>query len=188
MRKLLLVLLLVLVLDPARAAIISTYPNTATLNSSDLFIIERGPGTGNFNISAGQMPGALGAFGLPASNLVDGPIPAAVLTGGTTNGGGHLLIAIGPTNYITLDGSLLTNVTALVVASQGTNYGFATNNIWTNTLGRNIWVQMSNATATAVFNALGTNVIPAVVNPSSFPLSLNMFFTNATGSFFYYAP
>lgn len=167
---------------------ISSYPNTGTLASNDLFIIERGPGVADYNIQAYQLYQAIGLFGLVASNLVDGPVPSGLLTAGTTNGAGHLLIISSGQRWITYDGSLLSNVTASVLASAGTNYGFNTNRAFTNTLGRNLWVQMSNATATAVFNSLSTNVIPATSNPSNFPLSLNMYFTNATGGFFYYAP
>src|SRR5581483_3259993 len=41
------------------AALFSAYQNTATLQSGDLFIIER-PNVGNYNITASQLPGALG--------------------------------------------------------------------------------------------------------------------------------
>ncbi len=170
------------------AGTISSYPNTSTLGSNDLFIIERGPGVGNYNVQAYQLYQALSLFGLVASNLVDGPVPSGLLTVGTTNGAGHLLIVSSGQRWITFDGSSLSNVTAVVLASQGTNYGFSTARAFTNTLGRNLWVQMSNATATAVFNSLGTNVVPVSVNPSGFPLSLNMYFTNSAGGFFYYEP
>lgn len=172
------------------AGLISSYPNTGTLASNDLFIIERGPGVGTFNINSYQLWQSISLNGLIASNLIDGPIPSGLLTVGTTNGAGHLLITISGQRWMTFDGSALSNITALVLASQGTNYGFGTNRAFTNTLGRNLWVQMSNATGTAVFNRLGTNVIPIVSGGTNggFPLSLNMFFTNASGGFFYYAP
>lgn len=175
-------------LPSARAGTIGSYPNVGTLGSNDLFIIERGPGVGDYNIQAYQLYQAIALFGINTTNLVGGPIPSGLLTGGVTNGGGHLLVITNGARYVTYDGSLLTNITALVVASEGTNYGFNNTRAFTNTLGRNLWVQMSNATWTAVFNSLGTNVIPATNNPACFPLSLGMYFTNASGSFFYYAP
>lgn len=172
----------------AFAGTISSYPNASTLGSNDLFLIERGPGAGNYNIQAYQLYQAVSLFGLVASNLVDGPIPSGLLTAGITNGAGHLLIVSSGQRWITFDGSALSNVTAVALGSQGTNYGFSTNSAFTNTLGRNLWVQMSNATQTAVFNSLGTNVVPATINPAGFPLSVNMYFTNLGGGFFYYAP
>ena len=51
------------------AALISQYPNTTSLQSTDLFIIER-PGVSNYNLSAAQMPGELGVQPTN-SNLTD---------------------------------------------------------------------------------------------------------------------
>ncbi len=186
--KILLVLVLVLVFERVPAGLISSYPNAGTLNSNDLFIIERGPGVGDYSINAYQLWASVSLQGFIASNLVYGPIPSGLLTAGTTNGAGHLLVINGGARYITFDGSLLSNVTALVLASRGTNFGFFTNRAWTNTIGRNVWVQMSNSVNTAVFNSLGSNVIPTSINASNFPLSLNMWVTNSAGGGFFYAP
>lgn len=171
------------------AGLISSYPNGGTLGSNDMFIIERGPGVGNFNLLGWQVLQSLSLQGLIGSNIIDGPIPSGVLTAGTTNGpGGHLLVIVGGVRFISYDGRSLTNVIASAVASQGTNYGVTTATAWTNTLGTNVFVCGTNNLNTAVFNSLGTNVVPAAVNPKNFPLGVNAFFTNSGGTFFYYTP
>ena len=66
------------------AGTIGSYPNAGTLASNDLFIVERGPGVGDYNIQAYQLYQAISLFGLAASNLVDGPLPPAVLPSSAT--------------------------------------------------------------------------------------------------------
>jgi hypothetical protein len=143
------------------AALISDYANTASTLTNDLFIIER-PGVDDFNIAAKDMAAAIGAL------KTNSPLPSANLSGFVPN-------------------TVLSNVTATFVSTLGTNYG-AFNRNFTNTLSTNLWVQMTNATATAVFNRLGTNVIPSTVNPTVFPLSVGMWLTNATGGGYWYTP
>jgi hypothetical protein len=62
------------------AALISQYPNTATLQGTDLFIVER-PGVTNYNISAADLPSALGLPGL-FDSLGAGTTAATAATNG----------------------------------------------------------------------------------------------------------
>jgi len=64
-------------------ALISQYPNTATLQSGDLFIVER-PGVTNLNISAAQLPGALGLGSASTHDATDFATPSNLQASNTT--------------------------------------------------------------------------------------------------------
>jgi len=145
----------------AKADLFSDYSSITNLATNDLFIIER-PGVDDFSVQAQYVADAIGAL------KTNSPLPSTNLSG-------------------TIPNTLLSNVTATIVSSRGTNYGAFTRN-FTNTLGTNIWVQMTNSTLTAVFNRVGTNVIPPAVNPTVFPLSGGMWLTNATGGGYWFTP
>jgi hypothetical protein len=48
-----------------------------------------------------------------------------------------------------------------------------------------VWVNMTNSASVAVFNAVGTNTIPAAVNPTCFVLPYLSYVTNAAGGGYY---
>jgi len=148
-------------LSTVRADQFSDYTSITNLATNDLFIVER-PGVDDFSVQAQYMAAAIGAL------KTNSPLPSTNLNGVIPN-------------------TLLSNVTATIVWSRGTNYGAFTRN-FTNTLGTNVWVQMTNSTSTAVFNRLGTNVIPPAVNPTTFPLSGGMWLTNLTGGGYWFTP
>jgi hypothetical protein len=100
-------------------------PHGRTLtNSTD------GGGIGYSGYFYGDGHGLTNGYASNFFNLNSGPLPTGLLTGGTTNGGGHLLVVNNGKRYNTFDASALTNLNQFQVTPAGQPQDVNMGNLW----------------------------------------------------------